>query len=110
MLNNPIFWIPVRTIAAKKEDWWMQCTKCGNMINKYALERLRFNNIEEYQNAIKEKYQKCEKCGSKMDTALTYILGKRGIAKGDHDEPALGGIIKEIMDGEDHSFYKKYGF
>lgn len=80
------------------------------MINKYELECLRLDNKEEYKNTIKEKYRKCEKCGSKMDTTLTYILEKRLIAKGDYEEPVLRGIIKEIMDGEDYSFYKKYGF
>lgn len=109
-MQKPIYWISVRTIAATDEDQWMQCTKCGNMINKYRLEQLRFENKEEYRNAIKERYKKCEQCGSEMDTALTWMLRKRGIAKGDYKEAKLEGIVKDIMDSEDYSSYKKYGF
>ena len=45
-----------------------------------------------------------------MDTALTWMLEKRGIAKGDYADSSLDEIIKKIVSSKDYSFYKKYGF
>ncbi len=92
------YWIPVRTIAAKEKDKWLECSNCGNEINMYDIENLRFeyaNNPEVYENERRAKYCTCEKCGSEMDTDISYEIRKRRFAKGDY---GLEEAVKKILE------------
>lgn len=92
------FWEVVRTIAGTEKDKVLKCSNCGHMINLYDLEHLRFeypnDHNEHYNKAMKEKYYRCENCGSKMDSKLSYILREQGIVKTDYYED---GYKKEIV-------------
>lgn len=88
------YWIPIRTIAATEKDKWLECSNCGNHINKYEIENLRFQFAGEpeiYRHELETQYKKCGKCGLRMDTDLTFELKKRKIAKGDS-------YLKDVVD------------
>lgn len=97
LADRVIYWEIVRTIGGTEKDRRVRCSNCGNMINLYDIEQIRFDGIngdEQYDKAIKMKYYTCEKCGSKMDVILSRILEKNGIAKGDYFG---NGYKKEIV-------------
>lgn len=88
------YWIPIRTIAATEKDKWLECSNCGNHINKYEIENLRFQFAGEpeiYRHELETQYKKCGKCGLRMDMDLTFELKKRKIAKGDS-------YLKDVVD------------
>lgn len=97
LADKVIYWEIVRTIGGTEKDRRVRCSNCGNMINLYDIEQIRFDGIngdEQYDKAIKTKYYTCENCGSKMDIALSRILEKKGIAKSDYFG---NGYKKEIV-------------
>lgn len=97
-MSKLTYWIPVRTIAATEKDICYECSNCGNHINMYEIEQIRFrnaNNREEYEEAIRTQYKMCSKCKLEMNTDITYYLRKLRRAKGDFD---LEKVVKEICE------------
>ena len=100
-MDKKTYWIPIRTIGGPEQDQIMECSNCGNLINMYDIEELRFKfarRPEVYSNAIETQYEVCEKCGEKMDTYITFELRQRRVAKGDMClEETVEKIIKDIQ-------------
>lgn len=99
-MSEIVYWIPIRTIAGTEKDKICKCSKCDNVINKYDLEQLRFMYCSEpqiYENAIKEEYYICSKCGSEMNMHVTCGIIENNLALGDRNlNNVIQGLINEV--------------